>query len=69
MATKARKYKKTSCHTTITAARKKAKAMKKKGLTAQVRKNKKGACVYSAGKSKVKPAKKTKHRRTRRKKK
>ena len=43
-----RRYKKASCHTTITAARKKAKTMRNKGLTAQVR----GKCVYSAGKRK-----------------
>ena len=43
-----RKYKKASCHTTKSAAKKKANAMRRKGLTAQVR----GKCVYSAGKRK-----------------
>ena len=46
----ARKYKKVSCHTTKTAAKKKAGAMRKKGLTAMVS----GKCVLSAGKRKKK---------------
>ena len=44
-----RKYKKVSCHTTKTAAKKKAASMRKSGKTASVR----GKCVYSAGAAKV----------------
>lgn len=53
MATKARKYKKVSCHTTVTAARKAAKTLQNKGMTASVRKTKTGACVWSGGKRKA----------------
>lgn len=48
-----RKYKKESCHTTVTAAKAAAAKLRAAGKTASVRKNKKGACVYSAGKAKV----------------
>jgi sugar/nucleoside kinase (ribokinase family) len=51
---KKRKYKKVSCHTTVTAAKAAAKRMRAAGKTATVKKGKKGACVYSAGKSKIK---------------
>ena len=44
----ARKYKKVSCHNTVGAARKKAKAMRKAGKTARVS----GKCVLSAGNKK-----------------
>ena len=44
-----RKYKKVSCHTTKSAAKKKAKSMRNGGKTASVRKIGKGYCVYSAG--------------------
>lgn len=54
MATK-RKYKKVSCHTSKTAAKNKAKALRSKGQTAQAR----GKCVYSAGKRKAVTIKKT----------
>lgn len=47
-AKKTRKYKKASCHTTITAAKAAAKKLRAEGMTASVR----GKCVYSAGKSK-----------------
>lgn len=57
MATKTRKYKKVSCHTTVTAARKAAKTLQNKGMTASVRKTKSGACVWSAGKSKTSSSK------------
>lgn len=53
MATKTRKYKKVSCHTTVTAARKAAKTLQNKGMTASVRKTKSGACVWSGGKRKT----------------
>lgn len=49
----ARKYRKTSCHTTKTAAKKKAASMRKAGNTASVRKSGKGYCVWSAGKAKT----------------
>jgi hypothetical protein len=45
---KARKYKKASCHTTVTAAKSAAKKLRTEGMTASVR----GKCVWSAGKSK-----------------
>ena len=41
-----RKYRKKSCHQTKSAATRAAKALRNKGMTAQVR----GKCVYSAGK-------------------
>jgi len=44
-----RKYRKVSCHTTKTAAKKKAASMRKSGKTASVRKTKTGYCIYSAG--------------------
>lgn len=47
-----RKYKKVSCHTTKTAAKKKAMSLRASGKTATVRKTKNGHCVYSAGKKK-----------------
>lgn len=53
MATKVRKYKKVSCHTTITAAKKAAVTLRNQGKTASIRKQKKGACVFSAGAAKV----------------
>lgn len=53
MATKTRKYKKVSCHTTVTAARKAAKTLQNKGQTASVRRTKNGACVWSGGKRKI----------------
>lgn len=53
MATKTRKYKKVSCHTTVTAAKEAAKRLRASGKTASVRKSKKGACVFSAGSAKV----------------
>lgn len=49
-----RKYKKVSCHTTKTAAKKKADSMRKSGSTASVRKSGKAFCVFSAGKKKAK---------------
>ena len=52
MATRTRKYKKVSCHTTKTAAKKKAAAMRKNGLTASVIRSGKKYCVKSAGKAK-----------------
>lgn len=60
----ARNYKKVSCHTTKTAAKKKAQGMRKNGKTAQVRKQGKSYCVFSAGKSKVKKKRKTAKKRT-----
>lgn len=56
---KQRKYKKVSCHRTVTAAKKEAKKLQKQGKTAQVRKRKTGACVYSAGKRKTATIKRT----------
>ena len=50
MATKARKYKKTSCHKTKSAAKRKQKAMHNAGLTARLSSD--GKCIYSAGKRK-----------------
>lgn len=47
-----RKYKKVSCHTTKTAAKKKAASMRKGGKTASVRKSGKAYCVFSAGSAK-----------------
>ena len=52
MATKARKYKKVSCHTSKSAAERAQKALQRKGKTAQLRKSGKGYCLYSAGKRK-----------------
>lgn len=60
-----RKYKKVSCHTTKTAATKKAKSMRNGGKTASVRKVGKGYCVFSAGASKAKKKKTTTRRRRR----
>lgn len=48
----ARKYVKKSCHNTKAAAKKKAEGMRKRKTTAQVRKDGKRWCVYSAGKMK-----------------
>lgn len=53
-----RKYRKESCHTTKTAAKKKAGAMRKGGKTASVRKVGKGYCVYTAGAAKKRAKKK-----------
>lgn len=61
----ARNYKKVSCHTTKTAAKKKADGMRKTGKTAQVRKQGKGYCVFSAGASKAKKKKATTRSRKR----
>lgn len=47
-----RKYRKVSCHTTKTVAKKKAVSLRNSGSTATVRKTKGGYCVYSAGKKK-----------------
>lgn len=67
MATKTRKYKKVSCHNTITAAKKAASSLRASGKTASVRKQKKGACVFSAGAAKVSgiAGRKRRKRRTR----
>lgn len=54
---KARKYKKVSCHTTVSAARKKVKQLRNQGKTASLR----GKCVYSAGP--VRKRRKTRRRR------
>lgn len=50
----ARKYKTVSCHTTKTAAKKKAAAMRKAGKTASVVKNGSKHCVKSSGNRKRK---------------
>lgn len=47
-----RKYKKVACFTSKTGAKKKAMAMRKRGMTAQVQKSGKKFCVKSAGKRK-----------------
>lgn len=49
----ARKYKKVSCHTTKTAAKKKQKSMHNAGKTARLAKNDGKWCVESAGKRKT----------------
>lgn len=54
MAKAKRKYRKVSCHTTKTAAKKKAASLRKSGSTATVRKAGKAHCVFSAGKARSK---------------
>ena len=51
-----RKYRRKSCHSKKSAAKKAAGSMRKRGMTATVRKTKGGYCVYSAGKRKRKRA-------------
>lgn len=53
MTKETRKYKKVSCHTSTSAARKAANTLRNEGYTAVVKKLKNGACVYSKGKRKV----------------
>lgn len=49
-----RKYKKVSCHTTKTAAKKAATSLRTAGKTASVRKTDGKHCVFSAGARKKK---------------
>jgi hypothetical protein len=51
-----RKYSIKSCHTTKSAAKKKAKSMRNRGLTAKVVSRKGKHCVASAGKRRKKRA-------------
>jgi len=54
-----RTYKKVSCHTTITTARKRKESLRNSGYSAMVV----GKCVYKGPKLKVKPAKRKTRRR------
>lgn len=57
-----RTYRKVSCHTTVTTARKRKESIRKSGYSAMVV----GKCVYKGPKLKSAPKKKTTSRRRRR---